>query len=59
MEENTNQWKQTRTGYRSKTVKGNGFTVIIHRPDLQPEVYQRREKEVLRALSTMRGGVAV
>lgn len=59
MEESANQWKHIRPGYRTKTVKGDGFTVIIHRPELTPDTYQRREKEVLRALAHMKGGAAV
>lgn len=53
------QWTQTKPGYKTKTVEGEGFKVIIHRPELTPENYSRREKEVLRALASMRGGVAV
>lgn len=52
------QWQNTKPGYRSKTVKGKGFTVIIHRPELTAEVSQRREKEVLRALAHMKGATA-
>ena len=53
------QWTQTKPGYKSKTIKGEGFTVIIHRPELKPEEYKRRENEVMRALAGMKGGVAV
>ena len=54
-----NQWEQIKPGYRTKTVKGEGFTVIVHRPELTPETYRKREKEVERALAQMKGGVAV
>lgn len=53
------QWITTKTGYKTKTVKGEGFTVIIHRPELTPDAYHKREKEVIRALARMRGGAAV
>lgn len=51
-------WEQIREGYRTKTVKGEGFTVIIHRPELAPEEYRRREKEVERVLAHTKGGGA-
>lgn len=51
-----NQWEKTKTGYQSKTIKGEGFTVIIHRPELPPETYRKREKEVERVLASMKGG---
>ena len=51
-----NQWEQTKPGYRTKTVKSGGITVIIHRPELPPETYRKREKEVERALANMKGG---
>ena len=53
------QWENIKPGYKSKTVQGEGFTVIIHRPELPPEVYSHREKEVERALASMKGGAAV
>lgn len=53
------QWKQTQPGYRSKTIRGEGITVIIHRPELAPEIYTQREKTVKRALASMKGGAAV
>lgn len=54
-----NQWEQIKPGYRTKTVKGKGFTVIIHRPELAPDTYRKREKEVERVLAGIRGGAAV
>lgn len=54
-----NQWTNTKPGYRTKTITGEGFTVILHRPELQPAEYSKREKEVLRALASMKGGAAV
>ena len=53
------QWTQTKPGYKTKTITGDGFKVIIHRPELKPEEYIRREREVMRALAGMKGGVAV
>lgn len=53
------QWNKTTPGYKTKTVERKGFTVIIHRPELSPEQVSRREKEVMRALAGMKGGVAV
>lgn len=54
-----NQWTNTKPGYKTKTIQGDGFTVIIHRPELTPEVQRHREKEVERALASMKGGAAV
>ena len=54
-----NQWTNTKPGYRTKTVKGEGFTVIIHRPELTSDAYHKREKAVERALAGMKGGAAV
>lgn len=54
-----NQWTNIKPGYKTKTIVGDGFTVIIHRPELTREAQQRREKEVIRALATMKGGAAV
>lgn len=53
------QWVETKPGYKTKTIKGEGFTVIIHRPELVPDVRSKREKAVLRALASMKGGAAV
>ena len=53
------QWNKTKPGYKTKTVERDNFTVIIHRPELTPEQASRREKEVLRALASVKGGRAV
>ena len=49
------KWEHTTPGYRTKTVKGEGFTVNIHRPELTPDTYNRREREVLHALAHLNG----
>lgn len=53
------QWKNTTPGYRSKTIQVGSATVIIHRPELTKEEQTKREKDVLDALASMKGGVAV
>lgn len=53
------QWKNTTPGYRSKTIQVGGATVIIHRPELTKEEQKKREKDVLHALASVKGGVAV
>ena len=54
-----NQWTNTTPGYKTKTIKGEGFTVRIHRPELTQEAYKHRAKEVERVLAHTKGGVAV
>lgn len=50
------QWDKTTPGYKTKTIKSEGITVIIHRPELPSELYARRQQEVIHVLASAKGG---
>ena len=40
-------------GYRTKTIKLENCTAVVHRPILHPEERARREEQIKRALANM------
>lgn len=44
-------WIESREGYRTKTIKRDGLTIVIHRPILTDKEREKRERIVETALT--------
>ena len=44
-------WCEIREGYRTKTIKRDGLTIVIHRPILSDKEREKRERIVETALT--------